>query len=303
MTYHGIIPPVSTPFTEDHQVDVPSLERLLEYLIVAGVHGLFVLGSTSEVVFLTPAQRQLVLETAKRVVRGRVPILAGVIAETTPACLEHAHMAKNAGVDALVLTMPYYTRPSQAEAVEHFRIIHREVGLPIFAYDIPVAVGRKLERPSLLELAREGTIIGLKDSSADEGNFRGVLLETRDLENFAVFTGSELTVDAALLMGAHGCVPGLGNVDPDGYVRLYNACHAGDWASAKLEQERLYALFNLIFAGVPRMGIGASAMGGFKTALMLRGIIRTNIVGRPGPRYTAAEVEIVREHLERAGLM
>ena len=303
MKYHGIIPPVSTPFTEDHQVDVPSFERLLEYLIAAGVHGLFVLGSTSEVVFLTPAQRKLVLETTKRAVRGRVPILAGVMAETTPVTLEHARTAHEAGVDALVVTMPYYTRPSQSEALEHFRIIHREVGVPIFAYDIPVAVGRKLERTTVLQLAQEGVIVGLKDSSGDESNFRGVILESRGMPDFAVFTGSELVVDAAFLMGAHGCVPGLGNVDPHGYVRLYDHCRAGNWAAARLEQERLYALFNLIFAGTQRMGIGASAMGGFKTALMLRGVIETNIVGRPGPRYNEAEVAVVREHLERAGLM
>ncbi len=74
-TLHGIIPPVCTPFTEDHEVDVPSLERLLEYQLASGVHGVFMLGSTSETATLSDAQRKAVLEVAVRTVAGRVPEL------------------------------------------------------------------------------------------------------------------------------------------------------------------------------------------------------------------------------------
>lgn len=304
--FNGIVPPVSTPFTEEHEIDTASLERLINFQIEAGVHGLFMLGSTSETVFLTDKQRATVLEVAVKTAAGRVPVLAGAIDTTTARVIEQAQMAARAGVSALVVTPPFYARFNQAEVIEHFRQVKAAVGLPIMAYDIPVAVQIKLERATLIQMAQEGIIAGLKDSSGDEANFRGVLLERNrlGLSKFSIFTGSELIIDAALLMGADGAVPGLGNVDPAGYVRVYQAGRAGDWGAARREQERLYRLFSIIYAGTPnRMGFVASALGGFKTALMLRGIIATNVMGRPLTRYNREEVERVRGYLVEAGLL
>lgn len=302
--FGGVIPPLCTPFTEDHAVDLDSLRRLIEFQIAGGVHGLFVLGSTSETVFLTSEERTTVIEVTVRATAGRVPIVAGVLGTTTVPCIEYARAAQRAGAAGIVLTAPFYARTSQPEILEHFRQVRAAVDLPILAYDIPSAVHAKIERPTLLTLAREGTIAGVKDSSGDDANFRGVVMESRDIPGFATFTGSELVVDAALLFGASGVVPGLGNVDPAGYRRLYDAARAGDWAAARREQERLYRLFRIVFAGDSgRMGGGASAYGGFKTALVLQGVIATNVVGRPQPRFNDDEVARVREIMAEAGLL
>ena len=129
-------------------------------------------------------------------------------------------------------------------------------------------------------------------------------MESRDLSGFATFTGSELLVDTALSLGASGCVPGIGNVDPAGYVHLYDVVRAGDMETARREQERLIRLFRIITCGTPgRMGFTASALGGFKTALVLRGVIATNVMGRPLTRYNAEETAKVGEILVGAGLL
>nr|WP_246351083.1 dihydrodipicolinate synthase family protein [Deinobacterium chartae] len=151
---------------------------------------------------MSAQQRAEVLETAHAVVQGRVPLLAGVIDPTTDRVIEHAQQARTIGVDALVLTSPFYARTSQPEILQHFRCVRESVDLPIIAYDIPVSTHYKLERATVVQLAREGVIVGLKDSSGDEANFRGVLLELQDQPGISLFTGSELTVDASLLMGA-----------------------------------------------------------------------------------------------------
>jgi 4-hydroxy-tetrahydrodipicolinate synthase len=302
--FGGIVPPVCTPLTEAYEVDEPSLRRLIDFLIEAGVHGLFMLGSTSETALLTDGQRARVLEVAVDAAEGRVPVLAGVIDTSTARSLEQAQTARRIGVDALVLTAPFYVRAGAGEITEHFRIIHWEVGLPIIAYDIPSAVHVKLDREIVVSLAREGVIAGIKDSSGDDRNFRALVLETRDVPGFRLFTGSELLVDLMLQMGAHGSVPGLGNVDPAGYVKIYDALQAGDLAAAKTEQERLFRLFSIVYAGTPgRMGFTASALGAFKSALMLRGIIATNIPGRPLTTLNDDEVARVREGLVAAGLL
>ncbi|MGH2460089.1 MAG: dihydrodipicolinate synthase family protein [Chloroflexota bacterium] len=295
----GIIPPVCTPLNEDYSVDAASLARLLRFMLAGGVHGVFMLGSSSESLFLTDDQRDVVMETAVETVAGQVPVLAGVFDVTTSLAIEHARAARRAGVDGLVLTAPFYATFSQEEIVGHFRAVRDAVDLPILAYDIPSTVHVKLTRDTVARLAHEGLIAGIKDSSGDDANFRGVILATRDLPDFATFTGSELVVDAALLFGASGSVPGLANVDPAGYVRLYDAARAGDWETARREQERLYQLFSIVYSGTPgRVGPTASALGAFKTALMLRGVIATNVMGRPLTRLNEAEVERVRRALE-----
>jgi 4-hydroxy-tetrahydrodipicolinate synthase len=302
--FGGIVPPVCTPFTTDDEVDVPSLRRLIAFLLDNGVHGLFMLGSTSESALLTNGQRARVLEVAVEAADGRVPVLAGVIDTSTARSLEQARRAREIGVDALVLTAPFYVRTGRNEIAEHFRIIRQAVDLPIVAYDIPSAVQVKLDRETVVQLAREGVIAGIKDSSGNEANFRGLVLEMRDLPRFRIFTGSELLVDLALQMGAHGSVPGLGNVDPAGYVKIYDAFRAGDLASARTEQERLFRLFAIVYAGASdRMGFTASALGAFKTALVLRGVIATNVPGRPLTRLNDEEVERVRAGLVAADLL
>jgi 4-hydroxy-tetrahydrodipicolinate synthase len=118
-----------------------------------------------------------------------------------------------------------------------------------------------------------------------------------------VLTGSELTVDNALWMGADGVVPGLGNVDPHGYTRLFRAARAGDWAAARTEQERLLRLFGFIGVGGARMGGSSSALGAFKAALYLRGIIAHPTTALPQIPLDADEIARVGTYLDAAGLL
>lgn len=304
----GVVPPVCTPLSADREVDVPSLHRLVDHLIAGGVDGLFVLGSTSEVAFLTDSQRAAVAEAAVERADGRVPVFAGVIDMTTPRVLEHAIDAVKAGCAGVVATAPFYTRTHPAEIERHFRLLADRVDAPVFAYDLPVSVHVKLGGALLLRLAAEGVLAGVKDSSGDESALRQLLVARADVggaaAGFSVLTGSELTVDSALLMGADGVVPGLGNVDPAGYARLYRLCRNGDWAAARAEQERLLRLMALVDAGAPeRMGRGSSALGAFKAALQLLGVIDCAATAEPQIPLTTDEVAAVRGHLERAGLL
>ncbi|GAA4798860.1 dihydrodipicolinate synthase family protein [Streptomyces ziwulingensis] len=301
----GVIPPVLTPLTPTGEVDADSMRRLTDHLIGAGVHGLFLLGSSGEAAHLTDAQRLTALETAVDTAAGRVPVLAGVIDTSTPRVLARAADAARAGADALVATAPFYARTHPVEVADHFRRLRTGAGLPLFAYDIPVAVHTKLPRGLVLDLAADGTLAGLKDSSGDEGSLRRLLLALRrTTSGFSVLTGSELTVDGALLAGADGVVPGLGNVDAAGFVRLYEAARAGDWPAARAEQDRLAALFSLTEAGDPaRMGAGSSALGAFKAAAHLLGLLDCPATAAPQVPLDEAAVARVRTHLAEAGLL
>lgn len=153
----GVVPPVCTPLTPDSEVDVPSLTRLVDHLVGAGVDGLFVLGSTSEVAYLPDGHRRTVMETVVRHVAGQLPVLAGAIDMTTLRVLDHVRAAERAGADAVVVTAPYYTRTHPAEIARHFRLVAAASGVPVFAYDQPASVPLKLGADLVLELAAEGS--------------------------------------------------------------------------------------------------------------------------------------------------
>jgi 4-hydroxy-tetrahydrodipicolinate synthase len=302
----GVIPPVCTPLTPDSEVDTRSLVRLVDHQLQGGVDALFVLGSSSEVAFLPDGHRKAVLDTVIGHVAGQVPVLAGVIDMTTLRVLDHARVAAAAGAAGLVATAPFYARTHPVEIDVHFRTIADRIGLPLYAYDLPVSVHSKLGADLVLGLAADGVLAGLKDSSGDDIGLRGLLLGRRDrpeITGFSVLTGSELTVDSALWMGADGVVPGLGNVDPHGYVRLYRAAAAGDWVAARTEQERLLRLFELVFVGKHRMGMSSSALGAFKAALHLRGIIDHPTTALPQVPLNSEETARVGKYLTEAGLL
>jgi 4-hydroxy-tetrahydrodipicolinate synthase len=301
MTLTGVIPPVCTPLTAEGEVDTGSLARLAGHLLEGGVDALFVLGSSSEVAYLTDAQRKTVLDTVVGHVGGQVPVLAGVIDMTTPRVLEHARVAIAAGAAALVATAPFYTRTHPLEIGTHFRAIAARTGLPLYAYDLPVSVHTKLSADLLLELAAEGALAGVKDSSGDDGGLRQVILGRK--APFSVLTGSEVTVDSALWMGADGVVPGLGNVDPHGYVNLVRAAGRGDWEEARREQERLIRLFEIVRVAGGRMGGSSAGLGAFKAALHLRGIIDHPATALPQTPLNAEETGRIAKHLEAAGLL
>ncbi|MFT2014462.1 dihydrodipicolinate synthase family protein [Streptomyces sp. 796.1] len=303
----GVVPPLCTPLTPTGDVDTRSLAALTRRLLDAGVHGLFALGSSGEAAYLTDAQRRTALETVVTTAAGRVPVLAGAIDMTTARVREHAASAAASGADAIVATAPFYTRTHPVEVADHFRRIRAGSQLPLFAYDIPASVHTKLTASVVLPLAVEGTLAGLKDSSGDAGALRRLLVEAREAglaDRFSVLTGSELVVDGDLLAGVHGVVPGLGNVDPAGYLRLYAHARAGRWAEAAAEQDRLVALFALTDAGDPALMGGSSAgLGGFKAALHLLGVIDHPHTAAPQVPLDAAAVERVRKLLEGAGLL
>lgn len=304
----GVVPPVCTPFRDDLQVDEPSLRRLVEHLIAGGVHGLFALGSTSEVAYLPDGQRQQIIECVIDQAQGRVPVIAGVIDMTTSRMLEHAAVVVKAGAQGVVATAPFYTRTHPAEIERHFRLMADAVDVPVYAYDLPVSVHCKLDGQMLIRLAAEGLLAGLKDSSGDDAALRRLLVARRDVggraSDFSVLTGSELTVDSALAMGADGVVPGFANVDPAGYVRLFDLCQAGDWSEARHVQEQLLREFEIVTVGDrTRMGDSSAAIGAFKVGLRLLGVIDNATTAPPQIPLDPAETERIAGLLAATGVL
>ncbi|WP_460801935.1 dihydrodipicolinate synthase family protein [Microbacterium sp. GXF6406] len=273
ITFTGVIPPVATPMLPDHSIDFASLERLVDYLISAGCSGLFALGSTGETAYLTDDQRVEVLRTIVATAEGRVPVIAGAIELTAARTAHLAQRLVEAGADAIVTTAPLYTLNSQSEIADHFRTIAAAIDAPLWAYDVPVRVHSKLGIDLLIQLGKEGVVHGVKDSSGDDVGFRRLLAANEAAGRpLQLLTGHEMVVDAMLLAGADGVVPGVANVEAEGYVRLFDAAARGDWDAARAEQERINRMFDIVFQPTGLSG-DATGVGAFKAAMHARGLI------------------------------
>lgn len=301
--FSGVVPPVVTPDTPDHQLDVVSFERSINRLIEAGVDGLFFLGSSGEVVFATDERRDQIVREAVRIVDHRVPVLVGIIDTETERVLEHGRRALALGADALVATAPFYALGGPADIEEHFRILHQELDAPLFAYDIPVCVHTKLPWKMLARLGAEGVLAGVKDSSGDDVSFRYLVQENeKNGHPLTLLTGHEIVVDGALLSGADGSVPGLANVEPEGYVRMWKAAQEGNWAEVKREQDRLNEVSHIfdVTSGVQGYGAG---VGAFKCALNLMGIFDSDQMPRPVKPLDGQNREAIKQVLIANGLL
>lgn len=301
--FSGVVPPVVTPDTPDHQLDVVSFERSINRLIEAGVDGLFFLGSSGEVVFATDERRDQIVREAVRIVDHRVPVLVGIIDTETERVLEHGRRALALGADALVATAPFYALGGPADVEEHFRILHQELDAPLFAYDIPVCVHTKLPWKMLARLGAEGVLAGVKDSSGDDVSFRYLVQENeKNGHPLTLLSGHEIVVDGALLSGADGSVPGLANVEPEGYVRMWKAAQEGNWAEVKREQDRLNEISHIfdVTSGVQGYGAG---VGAFKCALNLMGIFDSDQMPRPVKPLDSQNREAIKQVLVDNGLL
>ena len=301
--FTGVYPPVVVPDTPDHQLDVVSFERSINRMIDAGVDGLFFLGSSGEVVFSTDERRRQIISEAVRIVDHRVPVMVGIIDTETERVLEHGRVAQELGADVLVATCPFYALGGMAEVEEHFRILHAELDLPIFAYDIPVCVHTKLPWKLLAKLGAEGVLAGVKDSSGDDVSFRYLVQENEKLGHpLTLLTGHEVVVDGAYLGGADGSVPGLANVEPEGYVRMWKAAQAGDWATVNAEQDRLNEISHIWDVTTGVQGY-AGGVGAFKTAMHLMGVFDSPTMPRPVKALEGENVEAIRKVLVDNGLL
>lgn len=302
--FGGVVPPICTPFTDSGEIDTKSLESLLRFQVDGGVTGIFALGTTSETGALSDAQRTTVIETSVGAIAGQVPVIVGAIGMSLAAVITYAQQAESLGADGVVALGPYYHKYSDDEIMDHFRTVAKSVTIPVVAYNLPQMVQTNLSPEVVIQLAEEGVIAGVKDSSGNEPALRKMVAGTSHLPNFSVFTGAEVTVDYAMFTGAAGVVPGLGNVDPAGYRRLYDAAIADDWTTARSEQARLTDLYAICSQATPgRVGITSGVIGGYKTALREMGVIASNAMAQPMQPLNDEEAGRIRAILEQTGLV
>ena len=294
----GIVPPLVTPLLESERLDVAALERQLERILAGGVAGVFALGSSGEAPSLSLELRREVIAATCRLVRGRVPVLVGVT-DTAPAhSLALAAAAADAGAQAVVLSVPYYFPPDQAELEALARRLARESPLPVFLYNIPQYTKAAYEVPTVRRLAAEPRILGIKDSSGDLAYFRGLTAIARERADWTVLMGPEELLVEGIALGGHGGVNGGALIWPQLLVDLCAAALAGDTARVAELQPRLHGLGRIYRVSAHPAGVFKA----LKCALALLGVCAERMAAPLQP-LPADERAQIRAILVECGLL
>jgi dihydrodipicolinate synthase/N-acetylneuraminate lyase len=290
---HGIVPPLISPLNGAGAPDAGAMAALVEHVVGAGCSGLFMLGGCGEGAWLTPAQRGAVVRQAARAAAGRAPVLAGVMLPATGPAVEAARQAAGEGADALVVGSPYYFAVEAAAQERHIEAVLSATPLPALLYNIPQCTHHVLAPESLRRLARDGRVLGIKDSAGDFEAFQKLLAIKQERADFRVLQGHESLGAASLLQGGDGMVPGLANVAPALFVALLAAADRGEAAECARLQTRISRLAHLY-----RQGPWLAALKAACAALGLGN-------GRPAAPLVAAapsDRRAVEALLEEAGL-
>jgi len=242
----GSIVPIITPFDGDGRIDEGTLERLIDWQIASGSHGISVTGTTGEPSALSLDERRQMLDLGKNAVDSRVPFVPATGTNNIEETTDLTRYAERLGVDAALVIVPYYNRPSQEGLFRYFRAVAGQVGLPIIIYNIPGRTATNMA-PETMARLREAcpNIIGVKESNKDFEHTSKVLHTCG--RDFLVYSGIELLCYPMLAIGGVGHVSATANILPREVAALYDLVVAGRWQEAMDLHYRLLPINEALF--------------------------------------------------------
>jgi 4-hydroxy-tetrahydrodipicolinate synthase len=241
----GIVVPVVTPFHDDEALNEAGLRTIVDYLVDAGIHGLFPCGSQGEFFSLAFDEKKRVMDIVIEQNAGRAFVMPSTGAVTTRESIALTQYAESVGADAVSVITPYFIKPSDDELREHFTHIAGSVSIPVLAYNNPDRTGLPISPAVVAAVAAEcPNFVGVKDSSGDL-TLTATYIE-RCPPTFRTFMGRDTMIYAGLTYGCVGAVAATANVAPDVVVGIYDAYCAGDHALA-LERQKQLAPLRLAF--------------------------------------------------------
>lgn len=286
-----------TPFDDRSELDLGAARALARHLVDHGSDGLVVCGTTGESPTLSHDEKRSLFEAIVDEVGGRAAVIAGTGTYNTQESIELSRTAASLGVDAVLLVTPYYSKPPQNGLLAHFTAIADAIDVPAVIYDIPGRTGRRVERPTMVELAGHDRIVAVKDAVGDAGE---TALLRADLDaaghsDFEIYSGDDGLLLPHMAAGAVGIVSVCSHLVGRQIKQIFEA-----WGDGKVDEaSRIYT--ELVPLMTVIMGVTASPIP-VKAAAEMIGLQ----VGKPRlPLVEATDEEkaIIRSSLERSGLL
>jgi 4-hydroxy-tetrahydrodipicolinate synthase len=233
-----------TPFDDQGEVDYPQARRLAQALLDSGSDGVVVAGTTGEAPTLTHDEKLRLFAEVKAALDGRGAVIAGTGTYSTAESIELSRQAEKAGVDGLLLTVPYYNRPTQEGLFRHFEAIAKAISLPCIMYNIPGRTGTNMTSQTTLRLSRIPNIAGVKEASGNLEQIAAIVEGAR--EGFRVWSGNDGDTLPILAVGGYGVICVLSHLTGLQMRQLIESFLAGRTEEAASIRRRLLPLNNAL---------------------------------------------------------
>lgn len=224
--WKGVMPAVTTQFTDDDNLDLDLFKVNIEAQLEAGVHGIVLGGTLGEASTLSDEERRILTKETVKLVGGKVPVLMNIAEQTTKAAIHLAKVAEQDGASGLMILPPMRYKASNEEVVEYFKAIATSTSLPIMIYNNPVDYKIEVTLDMFAELLEVcPNIQAVKESTRDTTNITRI--KNRFGNKLAIMTGVDTLALESLLIGANGWVAGLVDAFPAETVAIYELQKAG----------------------------------------------------------------------------
>jgi 4-hydroxy-tetrahydrodipicolinate synthase len=288
-----LVTAMATPFNTSGEVDYARAEELAARLVENGTTGLVLSGTTGESPTLSPTEKLELFRIVKKAV-GSTPVVANTGDNETSFSVEMTKQAEKVGVDAILLVVPYYNKPSQEGLFQHFKTIAAATSLPCVLYNVPARTARNMDADTTARLSEISNIIGTKEASGDLDQIAFVRAKTSD--EFQIYSGNDSDTLPMLTLGACGVVSVLSHIAGNEIREMMDAFWNGDVARARELHLRLLPVIGALFPP------STPSPAPVKAALQLQGFdcggLRLPLV-----ECTKAEREAVKTAMETAGLL
>ena len=251
--FFGSIPAIVTPFKKNGDLDLPALERLVDFQLKGGVDGIVVAGSTGEAATLNDEEYSTIIKTVVKKVstkRLRVPVIAGAGSNDTKKAIHFSMLAKSAGADGLLHVTPYYNKPTTNGLVLHFKEIAKAVNLPIIIYNVPGRTGSNISPQAIIRIAREvPKVIAVKEASGSLNQMMEIINEIakNGPKDFAVLSGDDAIALPLIALGGKGCISVVCNEVPKLFSDMIHLALDNNLKEARRLHYRLLDLMNVNF--------------------------------------------------------
>jgi 4-hydroxy-tetrahydrodipicolinate synthase len=277
---HGIIIAIPTPLLSNEDIDVMSLNNLIEFCITEGANGIMIAGTMGEGPSLIDSQKQILIENAVRIAAGRIPVLATISTSSTRKSVENVKTLNKSGADYLVCTAPfYYKYPDPDSVLLHFKKLAAVTEVPLIFYNASGFTGNEVDIETAEKILNMQEVAGIKDSSGNFRNFMELLRRYPNKDNRpgTIMQGDESLFDVSLLMGADGIISGGGVTCIHLLRRLFEAATLDKkLKSFEYQQKFTSELTKLLFPDMQR-----NWMFNIKNRLVEMKIIQNNCVTTP----------------------
>jgi 4-hydroxy-tetrahydrodipicolinate synthase len=244
----NVITAMITPFKPNLTLDEAKYREFIRFQLENGCHVL-TMGTTGESATMSHDEHHQAMDIAVNEVRNyksNAIVMAGTGSNSTKESISLSKYAENAGIDVLLLVVPYYNKPAQHSLIDHFSAIAGSVSLPIFLYNVPSRTGSNLE-PSTVEklVNKNDNIIGMKCASGNIDQITKLFSITP--EDFIIFSGDDTLTYHIMALGGKGVISVASNIIPRRLVEFTTVMNEGNWTKAREMQFELYDFFKVLF--------------------------------------------------------